>query len=82
MGVRRLFTDHPAAVGETYGKHLLRALGFGLRMIAAGMACIIHALVPFLFVSTGSRTVAELNEQMVLKRSVRPASVPNARVAG
>jgi Family of unknown function (DUF6356) len=76
MEVRRLFTDHPGSVGETYGEHLLRALGFGLRMISAGAACIVHALLPFLFVSSGSRAVAELNEQMVLKRSVARGSVP------
>lgn len=80
--MRQLFTDHPAAVGETYGEHLLRALGFGFRMISAGTACIVHALLPFLFVSTGSRAVAELNEQMVLKRSAGARAVPNARVPG
>jgi len=60
----RFFTEHPASVGESYGRHLRRATIFGVRMVLAGMACLVHALLPFLFVHTGSRAVAELNESM------------------
>ena len=79
MNPLRAFTDHPASVGETYGEHLLHAACFGLRMIGAGVACLIHALVPFLFVRTGSVAIAELNDRMVVNRRVAPpplASTP------
>jgi hypothetical protein len=40
-------------------------------MVVAGVACMLHGLLPFLFVRTGSRTVAELHEQMIAGRSAR-----------
>ena len=55
------FTAHPASVGETYGEHLRFALAFGVRMTLGGLAAMIHAVLPFLFVTTGSRTLDELN---------------------
>ena len=65
MNLHRLFTEHPESVGETYGEHLVRATCFGGRMVLAGLACMLHALVPFVFVRTGSIAVTELNEQML-----------------
>jgi hypothetical protein len=76
MQVLKLFTAHPQTVGESYGEHLVRATSFGARMIFAGVACILHGILPFLFVKTGSRAISELNEQMIAKRSF--ASVPRA----
>ena len=65
----RLFTEHPESVGETYGEHLLEAAGFGTRMILGGLACLVHAVLPFLFGHTGSRAIVDLNERMVTKRA-------------
>jgi hypothetical protein len=62
------FTDHPASVGETYGQHMGVAFGFGGRMIVAGLACVIHGLLPFLFVKTGSATIRALHEDLVTHR--------------
>ncbi|MFM8516975.1 MAG: DUF6356 family protein, partial [Nevskiaceae bacterium] len=42
------FTEHPATVGETYLGHLFKASTFGVRMVIAGIACILHGLFPFL----------------------------------
>jgi hypothetical protein len=67
--INRLFTDHPAAVGETYGEHLVQASSFGTRMILAGLACLIHGLFPFLFVRTGSAAISSLHTRMVTHRS-------------
>jgi hypothetical protein len=76
MDILRGFTAHPESVGESYGEHLIRASYFGIRMMLAGAACILHGFLPFLFVRTGSRAISELNEQMVTKRST--ASAPRA----
>ena len=38
------------------------------RMVLAGFACLVHGLLPFLFVRTGSQTIAELNERMIANR--------------
>jgi hypothetical protein len=78
MDLLRAFTEHPASVGETYTEHMGRAGCFGLRMIGAGIACLVHALLPFLFARTGSAAVAELNDRMVVNRRGTPpiASTP------
>jgi hypothetical protein len=68
----RAFSEHPASVGETYGEHMGHAACFGVRMIAAGVACLVHAVLPFLFVNTGSRTIGELNERMISGRRAEP----------
>ena len=68
------FTDHPASVGETYGEHLVAASGFGLGMILGGFACLVHGLLPFLFVRTGSNAIARLHERMVINRRRAPVS--------
>jgi len=75
MEISKLFTEHPISVGETYVQHLGTATGFGTRMVVAGIACILHGILPFLFVRTGSRTIAQLNERMVIKR--RSALAPS-----
>ena len=54
------FTDHPHAVGETYLQHSRVAGSVGFKMIGAGFACLVHAALPFLFVTTGSRTILAL----------------------
>ncbi len=71
-GMMKFFSEHPASVGETYFEHLLCATGFSIRMIIGGIACFIHALLPFLFVKTASKYITELHEQMVRKRSKLP----------
>jgi Family of unknown function (DUF6356) len=69
MNFSSWFTAHPATVGESYGEHLVTATSFGGRMVLAGLACMLHGLLPFLFVRTGSRAVSELNAQLVARRS-------------
>jgi hypothetical protein len=66
---RLSFTEHPAAVGETYGEHMGVAFGFGARLILAGLACCVHGVFPFLFTKTGSRAIADLHERMVRHRA-------------
>jgi hypothetical protein len=58
----RLFLDHPRAVGEGYRDHMKFAANFGAQMICGGLGCLIHAVFPFLFVTTGSRTVRNLHQ--------------------
>jgi hypothetical protein len=64
------FTRHPSEVGESYGAHFRNASGFGLRMVAGGLACIVHAVFPFWFERTGSRTMDELHRRMT-RRAVQ-----------
>ena len=62
------FTDHPASVGESYPEHFHVATRFGVRMIAGGVAAVIHGICPFLFKTTGSRTIEALHAEIVAKR--------------
>lgn len=66
--LRRLFTDHPATVNETYGQHFASAMSFGLRMIWGGLVCIAHAFVPGVCCSKGSEIIGELHDRMIVNR--------------
>ena len=67
----KLFREHPTEVGETYAEHFAAAGGFGVKMVVGGVACMIHALVPAMFITTGSGTVKKLYDQMVAKRAAK-----------
>ena len=69
MGLRRLFTEHPDSVGESYLQHAGVATAFGVRMMFGGIACLLHANFPFAFRRTGSDCITDLHERMVLHRS-------------
>ena len=56
----RLFLDHPRSVDESYFDHLLFAGGFALRLLGAGAAALVHALVPCLFEKTASNMIAKM----------------------
>lgn len=75
MDLHRLFTEHPASVGETYRGHLLRAAWFSSRLAGAAVVCFLHALFPFLFVRTGSQIISQLHIAMVTHRRVVPQEV-------
>ena len=77
-------TDHLDEVGESYWEHMLNATGFALAMLVGGVACLVHALLPFLFVRTGSTRVRHLHDVMVGNRLAPqrqdPDNGPNLRV--
>jgi len=72
--MRKLFIEHPKSVGETYLEHLHSAFSFGWRMVAAGIACLLHGVFPFLFVKTVSSVVRHLHERMITHRSRQRAA--------
>jgi hypothetical protein len=65
---RSLFIEHPASVNETYWEHLFSALSFGTKMLVAGVACIVHGLMPAVFKTRGSDAICALHDRMVTKR--------------
>lgn len=67
--IAKLFTEHPRAIGETYTQHARTAWSFGWRMVTGGLACMVHAIVPGLFVKTASRTVVQLDAEMRGRKS-------------
>ena len=51
---------HLSEAGESYGEHMLFALTVGFMSVGAGLACIVHALVPALCKHRCSETVRQL----------------------
>ena len=72
----RMFVDHPTSVGETYFQHFRAASGFAGTLVAADIACLIHAVVPGLFATAASRRVGQLHQRMIAGRvgSAEPRS--------
>ena len=56
--LKKLFTEHPQDVGESYLMHAAWAIIFSLHLLFAGVVCFIHAIFPFLFENTAS-SIAE-----------------------
>ncbi len=69
MRIDRLFTEHPASVGETYWQHFGMALSFSATLFAAAFFCLVHAILPFAFEKTGSLMITRLHDRMVTNRS-------------
>ena len=72
----RMFRDHPRSLGMSWAEHGAGAVVIGARMVGAGLACIIHAIVPALFTETAGRTVRSLHEHMASRKA--GAANPNA----
>ena len=66
--IRKIFLDHPASVGESYGEHALFATSVGWTMFVGSLACFVHALVPALFQTTGSGAIIKLHERVTNAR--------------
>ena len=69
--IKRAFTEHPESVGESYAEHMGMAFGFGAKMVAAGLACLVHGIFPFLFKRTGRTCIEDLHVRMVMHRDRR-----------
>ena len=76
----RAFLDHPRSVGEGYWDHQHVAFGFAFSLMAAGVVCLIHGLVPCLFETTASRAVTRLHVRMVTHRRRARAVVDDVSV--
>jgi hypothetical protein len=69
--IRSLFLSHPESVGETYIEHQGVALSFAVELLAASLACAVHAVVPGLFKRTGSQAIERLHARMVTNRRAK-----------
>ncbi len=61
----RIFLNHPRGVDETYFQHLVFAGRFALLLFGAGLAALVHALVPCLFEKTASRLIEKMHARIV-----------------
>ena len=72
----RLFSDHPRSLGMSWAAHGLGAVAIGARLIGAGIACLVHAVVPGWFTQTAGRTVTSMHDEIVKRKA--GAANPNA----
>ena len=78
MSIEKIFTHHPATVGETYWGHMAFAFGFAGWLMIAGFAALVHAVLPFAFETTASQIIKRLYE----RTSHRGGASENDQVLG
>lgn len=61
---QRVFVDHPQSVDETYFQHMRFAGWFATRLLAAGGAALVHAVIPCLFEKTASRMICDMHARL------------------
>ena len=60
----RLFIIHPRSVNEDYLAHAGVALRFALLLLRAGLAALVHAVIPALFETSASSTIKMLHREI------------------
>ena len=60
----RIFIDHPQSVDETYFEHMRFAGWFAARLLMAGGAALVHAVIPCLFEKTASRMISQMHARL------------------
>lgn len=65
----RLFLEHPRSLGISWARHGIGAIVIGGRLIGAGLACLVHAVVPGIFTQTAGQTVTHMYDHMTRRRA-------------
>jgi hypothetical protein len=60
-----LFIAHPRAVNEDYLSHAGVAMRFALLLLSAGLAALVHAVIPALFKTTAPSMIKKLHAEMM-----------------
>jgi hypothetical protein len=67
--VERLFLEHPRSLGMSWAGHGAGAVRIGGELIGAGMACLVHAVVPGVFTQTAGKTVTRMYDHMMQRKA-------------
>lgn len=62
--IAKRFTSHPATVDETYAEHARFAARFSGKLLLAGGAALVHAVLPFCFEKTAGNMIRELHGEI------------------
>jgi hypothetical protein len=65
----RLFLEHPRSLGMTWAGHGVGAVVIGARLVGAGCACLVHAVVPGFFTQTAGKTISGMYEHMMRRKA-------------
>ena len=69
---------HLAGVGESYFEHMRFAMLVGTLAVGAGLACILHAIIPGICQTTCSRAVASLQRLFADRSQLGPTVSENS----
>ena len=58
--ITKPFTSHPASVEESYLEHAMFASRFSAKLLLAGGAALVHAILPFCFEKTAGNMIRAL----------------------
>ena len=61
------YNQHLKDVNESYGEHFRFAFPMACRMLWGGFCILVHSLLPFLFITTGSDTIKRCNDIVTKK---------------
>ena len=65
----RLFVEHPRSLGMSWAGHGIGAVGIGLTLVGAGLACLVHAVVPGFFTQTAGKTITHMYDHMTRRKA-------------
>ena len=64
-----IFTEHPTQVNETYLQHMKKALAFSFKLLLMSCQAFLHAILPFLFVTTVSDKIEGMNDVLQKRKN-------------
>jgi len=67
--VSRMFLEHPRSLGMSWAGHGAGAVVISARLVGAGLACLVHAVVPGVFTQTAGKTVTDMYDHMNKRRA-------------
>jgi hypothetical protein len=65
----RLFREHPRSLGMSWAGHGVGAVKIGAKLISAGCACLVHAVVPGVFTQTAGKTITDMHAHMMRRKA-------------
>jgi hypothetical protein len=65
----RLFLEHPRSLGMSWAGHGIGAVAIGARLMGAGAACLVHAVVPGFFTQTAGKTISRMYDHMARRKA-------------
>lgn len=65
----RMFLEHPRSLGMSWAGHGVGAVGIGARLVGAGLACLVHAVVPGVFTQTAGKTITHMYDHMTRRKA-------------
>lgn len=62
--MKNIFNKHPNSVGETYFQHFFKSFRFGVNLVLIACRAFIHAVLPFCFENSVSKSISKLNDKL------------------